>query len=103
MSCFRTSSTSTLYTVSEVTRAGRLDTVTCCLGNVTNSSWNACLTVGFIWPFLGRATTIHFTNLLHTNKNLVSFSSGVLALTKLSVLKVLFAGLFLSLTGAELF
>jgi hypothetical protein len=39
--------------------------------NVTNNSWNACLTVRFIWPFLRRATTIHFTDLLLTNKSLV--------------------------------
>jgi hypothetical protein len=72
-------------------------------GNVTNNSWNACLTQRFIWPFLGRAATIHFTNLLHTNKSLVFlFSSGALALTsELSVLKVLSAGLSLSLTGAH--
>jgi hypothetical protein len=73
-------------------------------GNVTNSSWNACLTLRFSWPFLGQATTIHFTNLLHINKSLASlFSSGALAVTsELSVLKVLSAGLSLSLTGAEL-
>jgi hypothetical protein len=34
-----------------------------CPGNVTNKSWNVCLTLGFIWPFFGRATTIHFTDL----------------------------------------
>jgi hypothetical protein len=42
--------------------------------NVTNNWRNACLTLGFIWPFLGRATTIHFTNPLHINKNLVCSS-----------------------------
>jgi hypothetical protein len=43
--------------------------VTCCL--VTwQISRGRCLTLGFIWGFLGRATTIHFTNLLHTNKSL---------------------------------
>jgi hypothetical protein len=65
-------------------------------GNVTNNSWNACLTLRFIWLFLGRATAIHFTNLLYTNKSLVFlFSSGALAVTsELSVLKVLSAELF---------
>jgi hypothetical protein len=66
-------------------------------GNVTNNSWNACLTLRFIWPFLGRATTIHFTNLLHIDKSLVFlFSSEAFAVTsEVSVLKVLSAGLCL--------
>jgi hypothetical protein len=37
-------------------------------GNVTNYSWNHWVS---FWPFFGRSTTIHFTNLLHINKSLI--------------------------------
>jgi hypothetical protein len=70
-------------------------------GNVTNDSWNACLTLRFIWPYLGRAANIRFTNVLHINKSRVFlFSSGALT-SKPPVLKVLSAGLSLFLTGAD--
>jgi hypothetical protein len=73
-----------------------LHIVTCFLGNVTSNSWNACLTLGSIWPFLGRATTIHFTNLLHTNKSLVWNS-------RCNFWTILSAGLSLLLDWTEVF